>query len=87
MIFRLDRCPEFPNLHCHPFCLPTRFVFVDLMMPVLSGIEMARALREWEVAHRRPPVPLVACTSEDVHTGSELWNKCFQAGMDEVMVS
>ena len=63
------------------------FVFLDLMMPRLDGWRMAQALRDWETKQRWQPVPVVACTSEDVRQGTELYERCLQSGMDDVTVS
>eukprot|EP00887_Chlorella_sp_A99_P000338 scaffold13.g338.t1 len=59
-------------------------VFVDIMMPRLDGVSMTRALRAWEEANAQPPVPVVACTSEDVRKGTELYQACKESGMNDV---
>lgn len=59
----------------HPFDL----VFMDCVMPRVDGFEATRRLREWEKAHNRPPVPVVALTASAMEEDEE---RCRRAGMD-----
>ena len=50
-------------------------VLMDMQMPVMDGYTATRAIREWEQAHHRPPIPIVAVTAdalkEDMQKGLE----------------
>ncbi|MGF2733427.1 response regulator [Marinobacter sp. DUT-1] len=59
----------------HPFDL----VFMDCVMPRVDGFEATRRLREWEKAHNRTPVPVVALTASAMEEDEE---RCRRAGMD-----
>ncbi|WP_404932747.1 response regulator [Marinobacter pelagius] len=59
----------------HPFDL----VFMDCVMPRVDGFEATRRLREWEKAHNRPHVPVVALTASAMEEDEE---RCRRAGMD-----
>ena len=64
------------------------FIFMDLIMPLLDGWQTTLKVRKLETANGwRTPVPIVAYTSEDVHKGSPLWQRCIQSGMNDVVVS
>ena len=62
-------------------------IFMDMQMPVLSGVEAARAIRarearqSWVMSSGNwRPVPIVAMTA---HTGEADRLQCMEAGMDE----
>lgn len=59
----------------HPFDL----IFMDCVMPKVDGFEATRRLREWEQAHNRVHVPVVALTASAMEEDEE---RCRQAGMD-----
>ncbi|GAA0841577.1 hypothetical protein GCM10009113_08270 [Marinobacter szutsaonensis] len=59
----------------HPFDL----VFMDCVMPRVDGFEATRRLREWEKAHNRTRVPVVALTASAMEEDEE---RCRRAGMD-----
>ncbi|MCM0612661.1 response regulator [Marinobacter sediminum] len=59
----------------HPYDL----IFMDCVMPRVDGFEATRRLREWEKAHNREPVPVVALTASAMEEDEE---KCRHAGMD-----
>lgn len=64
------------------------FIFMDLIMPLLDGWQTTLKVRKLETANGwSTPVPIVAYTSEDVHKGSPLWQRCIQSGMNDVVVS
>lgn len=50
-------------------------VLMDMQMPVMDGYTATRAIREWEQAHHRQPIPIVAVTAdalkEDMQKGLE----------------
>ncbi len=50
-------------------------VLMDMQMPVMDGYTATRVIREWEQAHHRPPIPIVAVTAdalkEDMQKGLE----------------
>jgi CheY-like chemotaxis protein len=51
-------------------------------MPVMDGLDAARAIRAAEGAGGRPRVPIVAVTAD---ASREARDQCLQAGMDECM--
>ena len=57
-------------------------VLMDCHMPVLDGYAATRAIREWEQAHGRPRVPIVALTAGAFEQDRE---KCIAAGMDDFL--
>jgi CheY-like chemotaxis protein len=59
----------------HPFDL----VFMDCVMPRVDGFEATRRLREWETAHNRARIPVVALTASAMEEDEE---RCRQSGMD-----
>jgi CheY-like chemotaxis protein/HPt (histidine-containing phosphotransfer) domain-containing protein len=52
-------------------------VLMDRQMPVMDGLTATRAIREWELAHHRPPTPIVALTASALKGDQE---KCVAAG-------
>lgn len=54
------------------------FVLTDLSMPEMDGYQLASALRE-----RGMVLPVIAITA---HAGHEEWQRCWQAGIDDVLV-
>lgn len=56
--------------------------FLDMHMPGLGGVEVARRLREWEREQGREPLPLVALTAS---TADEDRRACREAGMDNFL--
>ncbi|KAI8917444.1 histidine kinase-like ATPase [Entophlyctis helioformis] len=57
-------------------------VLMDLQMPVMSGVEAARQIRQFEAEHRMPRTAIVGVTGSGLDT---VENACRQAGMDGVM--
>lgn len=39
------------------------FVLMDIMMPVMDGVEATQAIRRWEQENNRPPIPIIALTA------------------------
>ncbi len=56
--------------------------FLDMHMPGLGGVEVARRLREWERKQGREPLPLVALTAS---AADEDRRACREAGMDNFL--
>lgn len=48
-------------------------VFMDASMPVLNGFQATRAIRNWEQATGRPPVPIIALTAHVVGSRANEW--------------
>ncbi|GAB6043904.1 ATP-binding protein [Endothiovibrio diazotrophicus] len=59
----------------HPYDL----VLMDLQMPVMDGYGATRAIREWERAEGRTPLPIIALTA---HAMREHETQCREAGLD-----
>ncbi len=57
-------------------------VLMDIRLPGMTGLELARAIREKEQARPRAPLPLVAVTAE---LSSELAAEAAQAGIDRIL--
>jgi signal transduction histidine kinase/ActR/RegA family two-component response regulator len=57
-------------------------ILMDVQMPVMDGLDAARAIRAAEGAGGRPRVPIVAVTAD---ASREARDQCLQAGMDECM--
>ncbi len=55
-------------------------ILMDLSMPRMSGIEAARAIREYEEQHSTAPVTIIALTA---HTFPDDIQKCYDAGMND----
>ncbi len=55
-------------------------ILMDLSMPKMSGIEAARAIREYEEQHGTSPVTIIALTA---HTFPEDIQRCYDAGMND----
>jgi PAS domain S-box-containing protein len=52
-------------------------VLMDRQMPVMDGLTATRAIRTWEQAHQRAPVPILALTATALRGDRE---KCLAAG-------
>ena len=57
-------------------------VLMDLSMPVMDGLEAARAIRDFEAAEKHPRAPIVATTA---HVLQEDRARCHAAGMDDFL--
>ena len=61
-----------------------QMVFMDLRMP---GWQACAHIRELEAAAGWPAVPVIACTTEDLSTGSYALQRCWECGMNAATVS
>ncbi|WP_095061092.1 transporter substrate-binding domain-containing protein [Pseudomonas sp. Irchel s3f7] len=61
---------------------PYDLVIADCNMPVMSGYELARAIRQHERQHRRPPCTILGFTA---NAQPEEIQRCKQAGMDDCL--
>ncbi len=58
------------------------FIFCDLGLPGISGIEFTQKFRSFEKNHHRKPIPIVGLTASlDEKTHIE----CLKAGMSDIM--
>ncbi|GAB0056962.1 Sensor histidine kinase RcsC [Candidatus Magnetaquicoccaceae bacterium FCR-1] len=55
-------------------------ILMDCEMPIMDGFETTRRVRQWELAHARPPMPIVALTA---HVLQESRQKCLASGMND----
>lgn len=55
------------------------FVFMDVMMPVMDGLEATKLIRQMEQENKRPRQPIIAMTANAMRGDREL---CLEAGMD-----
>ncbi|AKJ31564.1 two-component hybrid sensor and regulator [Caldimonas brevitalea] len=58
-------------------------ILMDFHMPVMSGLEATRAIRQWEADQATAPVPIVALTGSAMEHETQA---CLDAGMDDVLV-
>lgn len=59
----------------HPYDL----VLMDIQMPIMDGYSAARRIRDWEHAHERPRVPIIALTASALN---EALRRSLDAGCD-----
>ena len=57
-------------------------VFMDIGLPGISGNELCRQIRHWEVSHGRAPLQLIAMTAQMDNQEHEA---CLEAGMDAII--
>lgn len=48
-------------------------VFMDGSMPVMDGFAATRAIRAWEAANRRPPLPVVGLSAHVASATGDVW--------------
>lgn len=58
---------------------PFDLVLMDCEMPVMNGFDAASAIRQWEKAENRPPIPIIALTA---HIMDEHRQRSLQCGMN-----
>ena len=59
------------------------FIFSDVGLPGISGIEFTQQLRYFEKIHARQPVPIVGLTA---HGDGKTHIECLKAGMNDIMI-
>ena len=57
------------------------FIFMDVQMPVMDGLQATRIIREKEVV-RGGHIPIIAITA---HAMAEDMKQCFDSGMDDYL--
>ena len=57
-------------------------VLMDNQMPEMDGLTAAREVRKFELAHGKPPVPIIALTADAMQGDRE---KCLAAGMNDYL--
>ena len=57
-------------------------VLMDNQMPEMDGLTAAREIRKFELAHGKPPVPIIALTADAMQGDRE---KCMAAGMSDYL--
>ncbi len=57
------------------------FIFSDVGLPGISGIEFTQQLRAYEKTHHKTPVPIVGLTA---HAEGKIKEECLAAGMNDV---
>lgn len=57
------------------------FIFSDVGLPGISGIEFTQQLRAFEKEHRKSPVPIIGLTA---HAEGQIRDECIAAGMNDI---
>lgn len=57
-------------------------ILTDIELPLVSGMEFARRLRDWEKINNKPPTPIVGLSGHSVDLISA---ECLEAGMNKVL--
>lgn len=55
-------------------------IFMDLGLPIMDGVNAAMRIREFELRHNLPRVPIIALTAFPAH------DRCKLAGMDDFVL-
>jgi len=58
-------------------------VLMDYVMPLKDGVQATQAIRRWEAAAGREPVPIVAVTASAMHDECQRY---LDAGMDRILL-
>jgi signal transduction histidine kinase/DNA-binding response OmpR family regulator len=58
-------------------------ILMDVRMPVMNGREATQHIRQWEIDHAKPRIPIIALTAEAFEDDRR---QCLVAGMDEVLI-
>ncbi len=59
------------------------FIFMDVEMPIMNGIEAARSIRKWEGSEKQKPVPIIALSGHDDEKARQ---KCLEAGFTDYLI-
>jgi two-component system, OmpR family, aerobic respiration control sensor histidine kinase ArcB len=62
---------------------PFDIIITDIGLPGMSGTELSHAIRLWEQASGRKPVPIIGLTA---HTGKSEIQKYLQSGMNKILI-
>lgn len=62
---------------------PYALVFMDYRMPLVDGAAATRAIRDWEAANGRTPLPIIAVTASAMAAEQQA---CVDAGMNDVIL-
>lgn len=65
------------------FSQPFDLVLMDVEMPVMSGLEATRIIREREKAMGRPPTPILILSA---HAFGEQRSQCYDAGCNDLLI-
>ena len=57
-------------------------VLMDVHMPVMDGYTATERIRLWEVAHKRPRIPIIALTADAFEEDRQ---RCLASGMDDFL--
>ncbi|MFV0553362.1 MAG: response regulator [Mangrovibacterium sp.] len=58
------------------------FILMDIMMPIMDGLEATKKIREYERENNIERTPIIAVTANTLDNDRD---KCIQYGMDEFM--
>lgn len=58
-------------------------IVTDIGLPDMCGMELTRAIREWEAHSHSKKIPIIGLTAHTVGTETK---KCLQAGMDKILI-
>lgn len=59
------------------------FIFSDVGLPGISGVEFTQKLRKYETLHGKRPIPIVGLTA---HAEGKMHVACIEAGMNDIML-
>lgn len=66
----------------HATTAPPDVILMDLNMPVMSGEEATRQIRQWESANQLARIPVIALTADAFEEDKQ---RCLTAGMDDFL--
>jgi CheY-like chemotaxis protein len=59
------------------------FIFMDVEMPIMNGIEAARTIRKWEGTEKQRAVSIIALSG---HDNEKARQKCLEAGFTDYLI-
>ena len=57
-------------------------ILMDLNMPVMDGFKATEAIRQWEITHHQPRLPIIALTANAYDVDRQ---RCLNVGMDDFL--